>query len=313
MNKQTHFPEYVNFYPLMAIAAARRASRVGGGWRLFVLAKALDRSGRGAVSRDELRRWTRDLGVSWVTWKRWLQEARTFGLLWDVQRRDGQWSLILPSAATAARAMKCETVGTCKVTMAADLLIGTGWKARVWAAYEATHNGRPVSREWMQKAVNVPVSTQRYRDACAGVTRQSNHAKLIHKADALPMLKDFGQHKGLYLRKDGYLGSRKPDSRFTNLADRTGRGRARKANATLHRMERMIGLSLVRQALSDHVSPEMAPTKSVCVRLFNFTPAQRAASEKKLAQSDARTVREVYEQSHTARSGAVVWNHCPVW
>jgi hypothetical protein len=312
MTNNNHFPEYVNFYPLMAIAAARRASRVGGGYRLYVLAKALDQEGRGSVSRDELRDYALSLGVLPRTWERWIIEARTLGLLWDVQRRDSQWELILSGAATAAKAMKCETVGTCKVTMAADLLIGAGWKARVWAAYEATHNGRPVSREWMQKAVNVPVSTQRYRDVQAGVTRQGNHAKLVYRADALPMLREYGHHKGLYLRKDGFIGARKPDSRYTNLAERGRKGRARKANATLHRMERMIGLSLVRQALSDHVSPELPASKSVCVRLFNFTPEQRSASEKKLAQADTRRIREVYEQSHTARSGAVVWNHCPV-
>jgi hypothetical protein len=306
-----HFPQYVTFYPLMAIAAARRASRVGGGYRLYVLAKALDREGRGAVSRETLRDYALSLGVLPRTWERWVIEARTRGLLSDVQRRDGHWEMILSGAAAAAHAMKCETVGTCKVTMAAYLLIGAGWKARVWAAYEATHNGRPVSREWMQKNVNVPASTQRYRDAQAGVIRQSNHAKLVYKADALPMLKDFGHHKGLYIRKDGFLGSRKPDSRTTNLAERGRKGRARKANATLHRMERMIGLSLVRQALSDHVSPDLPASKSVCVRLFNFTPQQRAASEKKLRQADTRRIREVYEQSHTARSGAVVWAHCP--
>jgi hypothetical protein len=307
----SHFPEYVKLYPVMAIQAARRASRVGGGYRLYVLAKALDQEGRGAVPRETLREYALSLGVLPRTWERWVFEARAFGLLWDVQRWDGHWEMILSGAATAAHAMKCETVGTCKVTMAADLLIGAGWKARVWAAYEATHNGRPVSREWMQKAVNVPVSTQRYRDACAGVTRQSNHARLVYKADALSMLKDFGHHKGLYIRKDGFIGSRKPDSRFTTLADRGRKGRARKANATLHRMERMIGLSLVRQALSDHVSPELPPGKSVCVRLFNFTPGQRSASEKKLRQTDNRQIREVYEKSHTAPSGAVVWSHCP--
>lgn len=311
MTQPAHFPEIVNFYPLMAIQAARRSSRVGGGYRLYVLAKALDQQGRGAISRKQLRQWTRALGLSWVQWKRWLEEARNNDLLRDVQRQSGEWELILPGAAAAARAMNCEAVGACKVTMAAYLLIGAGWKARVWAAYEATHRGRPISRERMQKLVNVPVSTQRYRDNQAGVTSQANYARLKNRAGDLAMLREYGQHKGLYVRKDGFLGSRKPDSRTTDIAERGRKGRARKANATLHRMERMTGLSLVRQALSDHVSPELAPTKSVCVRLFNFTPSQRAASEKKLAKADTPRIREVYEMSHTAPSGSTIWAHCP--
>jgi hypothetical protein len=189
-------------------------------------------------------------------------------------------------------------------------LIGTGSKARAWAAYEATHNGRPVSRERMQKIVNVPVSTQRYRDAQAGVTRQQNHAKLNNKADALPMLKEYGQHKGLYIRKDGYIGSRKPDSRFTGIAARGCKGRARRANATLHRLLQQNGLSQMRQAFSDEVESDLATNQSVYVRLFNYTPQQRKATEKKIARQDLLNPPNLYEYSHTSRSGSFLWTEC---
>ncbi|NUQ86496.1 MAG: hypothetical protein HUU11_17470 [Anaerolineales bacterium] len=308
----THFPERVTLYPVMAIRAARRSSRVGGGYRLYVLAKALDTQGRGSVSRDELREYALSLGVSPRQWQRWIIEARNNDLVTDVQRASGEWELILPSAGVAAYSMGCDGVGTRKAEMSAADLIGPGWKARVWAAYEATHNGKPISRERMQKIVNVPVSTQRYRDAQAGVVRQQNYAKLKAKADSLPGLVEFGtRHKALYVRKDGYIGSRKPDSRFTDIALRAGKGRARKANATLHRMQRNDGLSLMRQALSQDVTPETDATndQSVYVRLFNFTPAQRRASERKIAKLDLSR-RDLYEFSHKAKSGSLVWVEC---
>lgn len=307
MTTETRFPDQVNFYPVMAIAAARRSSRIGGGYRLYVLAKALDQQGLGNVKRDELREYALSLGVSPRQWQRWITEARTFGLVKDWQRKTGEWMLALPNAGAAAFSMNCESIGNRKVSMRADLLIGSGWKARIWAAYEATHNGKPISRERMQKIVNVPVSTQRYRDTQAGVMRQPNFAKLKAKADALPMLREFGQHKALFVREDGHIGSRKPDARFTDIALRGGKGRTRKANKTLHRLQRDRGLSLVRQAFGDNVTPE---TESVYIRQFNFTPNQRQATERRIAKMDGYQPPTIYELSHTAKSGSLVWMEC---
>lgn len=304
------YPQDVSLYPVMAIQAARRASRVGGGYRLYVLAKVLDRQGLGNVSRDKLRRYALSLGVSPRQWQRWITEARNFDLVKDWQTKAGEWMLALPNPGAAAYSMGCESVGGRKATMSARDLIGPGWKARIWAAYEVTHNGRPVSRERMQKTVNVPVSTQRYRDAQAGVNRQQNHAKLKDKAGALSMYQDFGKHKGLYIRRDGYIGSRKPDSRYWEFAFRAGKGRARKANATLHRMQRLDGLSLMRQAFSEDVTPETATNRSAFVRLFNYTPQQRQAVEKKLDRADIRRTFDLFEYSHDSRNGSRVWMQC---
>lgn len=303
------FPEKVSLYPVMAIQAARRASRVGGGYRLYVLAKALDREGWGNVSRDELRDYALSLGVSVRQFNRWMNEARNFDLVKDWQRKTGEWMLALPSAGAAAFSMGCENVGNRKTTMQAADLIGKGWKARIWAAYEVTHNGKPISRERMQKIVNVPVSTQRYRDAQAGVVRQQNHAKLKAKADALPMLQDYGKHKGLYVRRDGQIGSRKPDSRYSNIASRGGKGRSKKANKTLHRMQQNDGLSIMRQAFSQDVTPETVSDQSVYIRLFNSTPKQRKATERKIAKLDTRAP-DLYEYSHDSKQGSRVWVQC---
>lgn len=303
------YPVDVSLYDVMAIQAARRASHVGGGYRLYVLAKALDVQGRGSVSRNQLRKYALSLGVSPRQWQRWIIEARNFDLVTDVQRAGGKWDLILPSAGAAMFAMGGDSVGARKVTMKAADLIGPGWKARIWAGHEVTYNGKPISRERMQKIVNVPVSTQRYRDAQARVTRRQNHARLKARADSLPMYQDYGRHKGLYSRRDGHIGSRKPDSRFSDIAFRGGRGRARKANATLHRMQRLDGLSLMRQALSEDVTPELDATngQSVYIRQFNFTPKQRKATEKRIVKLDLLDPPSLYQFSHKSPSGAFIW------
>ena len=156
------WPASVAFYSHMGIAAARRYSKIGGGWRLYVLAKALDPQGLGKIAREDLRDYALFLGVNVRTFERWIKQARNAGLFYtDVQNSSGQWMIVMANAGIAAAELNCETIGR-KVTLPAAALIGNGWKARAWAAYEITHNGQPIARETMQKIVNVAVSTQRY-------------------------------------------------------------------------------------------------------------------------------------------------------
>jgi hypothetical protein len=192
-------------------------------------------------------------------------------------------------------------------------LFGKGWKAPVWAAYEMTHSGRLITRERQRKLVNVPVSTQRYRDRQAGLIRHPNFAKSNMRSDKLAGLKlaaleGYSKHRGLYLRNDGLVGWRLPDSRTTDVAECAGRGRARKANIIIRRHQLQNSSSPERRALSD----EAATSNPDYVRLFNSTAAQRRASERKLSRADDRRVREVYELAHEGRPGeSSIWMHCP--
>jgi hypothetical protein len=63
----------------------------------------------------------------------------------------------------------------------------------------------------------------------------------------------------------------------------------------------------MRQAFSQDVTPE---PQSVYVRLFNFTPKQREAIEKKLDKADIRRDFDLYEYSHESRNGSKVWIQC---
>lgn len=303
MTDARRFPETITFYTVMGIQAARRFSRVGGGWHLWVMANTLDEQGRGRIPRDLLKDYAFSLGVKPRTFQRWITEARNFDLVRDVQSANGEWMLVLAGLFSAAKSMRCENVGI-KVAMSAADFIGKGWKARVWAAYEATHKGKPISREKMQKLVNVPVSTQRYRDAQAGVKRTRNYAKSDLKGDLLPAVVEYTDHKAPYVRGDGFIGWRLPDARTTDLVRVVGKGRARKANKKLRQKEQS-GLLLMERALSDATSPAV-------IRLFNSTPAKRKATERKLARNDYSHVSDVYEAAPRATSGAHVWNHFPV-
>ena len=302
------WPASVAFYSHMGIAAARRFSKLGGGWRLYVLAKALDPQGRGMIARDDLRDYALFLGVEVRTFERWMKQARYAGFFIDLQSRGGAWMLRMVNAGQAAAELQCETVGR-KVTLPAAALIGNGWKARVWAAYEITHNGQPIARETMQKIVNVAVSTQRYRDVQAKVNRVKNFAKsdMRLKGNQLPGLKEESGRKNFFIDKDGFINWRLPNSYIFTTALRGGKGRGRKANKTIRNIQSVDSLLLLQQALrqEEEYNPDI-------VKLFNQNPQQAKKAMKKLAKIDNRKVKDIYEKDHTARNGAVIWKHCPV-
>ena len=303
MTAVSRFPQYVSFYADMGVHAARKSSRVGGGWRLYVWAKALDSTGLGNIKRDDLHDYAISLGISPRQWRRWIDEARRHDLVRDWQRKTGEWMLALPSWGKAAYYIGAASVGSRKVWMSAADMVGAGWKARVWAAYESSYGGSPISRERMQKLVNVPASTQRYRDNQAGVQRIANYARLEKVSpDMASGLEEygFGQHKGLFIGKHGYLYSRKPDSRLTDIAWRGRKGRARKANALLRRLQQQDGLFQKQQTFSDAVEPD-----SSYVRMFNFTEKQKKITERRMARTAIQ--HDVYQFHHTSSSGAVVW------
>ena len=303
------WPASVAFYSHMGIAAARRYSKIGGGWRLYVLAKALDPQGLGKIAREDLRDYALFLGVNVRTFERWIKQARNAGLFYtDVQNSSGQWMIVMANAGIAAAELNCETIGR-KVTLPAAALIGNGWKARAWAAYEITHNGQPIARETMQKIVNVAVSTQRYRDVQAKVNRVRNFAKsdIQLKGNQLPGLKETSGRKNIFIDKDGFINWRLPNSYIFTKALRGGKGRGRKANKIIRNIQSTNGLLLLQQALSleDEYNKDI-------VKLFNQNPQQAQRAMKKLAKIDNRKVKDIYERSHKSHNGAVIWTHCPV-
>lgn len=283
----------------MGIQAARRASKIGGAFRAWVLGKALDAPGLGMVKRDELQAFALSLGMNLRTWQRWVNEARDNDLLIDIQKGE-DWYFILPNPGRVALAMGLENIGNRKAIIDLSLLVSKGWKARVFSAWE---DGKQIAREQIQKTVNVSVSTQRYRDDQAGTERQRNYAKSRMTADKLPGLKEHSNHKGLFVMRCGVIGFRVPDTRHSTVTERGTKGRARKINRFI-RNSQQEGLSNMRQALTDEVKPEY-------IRLFNLTEAQRLDTQRKISRRDL-LVLDLYQQAQEARSGAMIWTHYPI-
>ena len=295
------YPDALSTYLLIGIHAARKSSRVGGAWRVWALGKAIDLPGLGKVRRDDLRAFVLSLGVNRRTWERWINEARAHDLVRDIQDKSGAWWVILPSPGRAALALGCENVGNRKVTIPAAALIGPGWKARVYTAWE---HGKQISCEQIQKTANVPYSTQRYRRAQAGTKSTRNYSKSTMRRDSLEGVREYTKHKAPFVSGNGFIYWRVPDARWVEHAELAGKGRARKANKFIRNAKQLKALSYMRQGLTEDAQ------RGAWIRIFNLTEAQLQASERKIARHDRR-IDELYQRDHEAKSGAVVWKHCP--
>lgn len=296
----------VTFYAEMGIEAARRFSGVGGGWRLYVIAKSLDTNGRGMVKRDELESFILELGIDKRTFYRWIDQARRYDLVIDVQSVSGDWMLRLPNAGKAAASLGCQRLSR-KVALPITALIGKGWKARVNGAFMAMFNGKPIARETIQKNYNIPQSTQRYRDASAKVTRIKNIAELgevensRETIELLQAAKREGLYHGEYV-KGGKLYRRLPNTYQFTTALRGGRGRARKANKIINMQQQQNGLLQKQQALSDDVAQDF-------VRLYNMTEAQTKRTVKRIDEKGIKlqSVYELKDHTYKERGGVVLW------
>ena len=59
--------------------------------------------------------------------------------------------------------------------MPVDVLVMTGWRAYLWAAFLATFNGRPVTRKTLEELTGMPKTTQRRFEEETGVAREQNY------------------------------------------------------------------------------------------------------------------------------------------
>ena len=301
----------VNFYNVMGVEASRHRKKLGGAWRAWVLAKALDAVGYGRIPREALREYAKQIGVKDATFRRWLRQAEKLGLLHLFERDGAKW-YHLPSAGKVAAIMGCESVGY-KVEMAAADFVGIGWKARVWATYEAIGpHGRQVSREVMQKTVNVPARTQARRSKQAGVYRQKTYAKLGVKLDPhnIKIFESETKQKGVFIAapkgQAGAAYARKPDIRSTKKAALIGKGRSRKADAEIARATAL--KNSLNKSLSFYfkrVQNDLSERTSRKPRILCQNPKQAKASIRKARYRD--DVREIFEKSHVNARGNIVY------
>jgi len=296
LNSQPAALQPVKFWPLVGIAAARRNE--GRAWRCWALAKSLDKPGLGAIRLDDLQALANELGIHPKTWRRCLADARRLKLIRERAAADG-W-VVLASQEAAAVLLGCDYAGPRPASITAGDLVGPGWRAYVWAAYEATHQGKPISRAKQESLTGVPVSTQRAYDNQAGVARRPNYAVSNYAVSGKgkDYLSGVAECEGRaapfkFWDRQGrrwILAWRLPDCRTASAAESGQRGRSKKINRAIKRLtcKRDNGLSYSGQAESYNAGGVQA------LRIFHRTDKQAKATERKLARADYRPAGELY-------------------
>jgi hypothetical protein len=287
----------------MGVAAAKHGE--GGAWQAWTLAKSLDKPGQGAIPLADLQVLAMEIGIFPKTWRRWLAAARRLTLIHDRGSTPG-W-IVLASHHVAAVLLGCDYIGTRPASIRAGYLVGKGWRDYVWAAYEATHGGRLISRSKMEQLTGVPISTQRYHDNKAGVDRRPHYAISDRPADELEGLSEFGSHKGVFKfydkkRRRCTIAWRLPDSRTTSAAESLQRGRSKKISKAIKRLifQRENGSFILERALSFDADNVHA------WRIFHKTGVQLRATERKIARMDLQPGGDLYLHWRTGK-------RCDLW
>lgn len=298
----------VKFWPLVGISATRRGH--GGAWRVYELAKHLDKPGRGAIPLDELNNLAKELHIHKKTWRRWMDDAAALGLWQYHPRRTGEVWLVLINRAAAAALLGCEEIGTRPTTVKACSLVAAGWVDIVWAAYESTFEGRPVTRAMQEKLSGVPISTQRYHDKRASVDRHHNIVVSDLPADQLDGVKEY-IHRAAFIFVDKRHRARvawpTADSRTTDAAESLQRGRSRKIRKALERMQSQQKSDLSKKGQVLAFSAGYAKP----FRVFHMTGQQLRTTERRLAQNDVQNASELYLH-HRYGKRADLWRVVPL-
>lgn len=292
--------ETIRLYPEIGVYAWR--SRFGGAWRAWVLARHLDKSGRGACEIAALHKLADDLGVNRRTFARWYEQAVSLGLLTPRRSGDG-WAVILSTVKTCLT-LDCPRVNR-KVEIPLSALMGYGWKARVFAAFEAGFRGRPISRRKQEELTGIPSCTQRRYDGQAGTRRRPGYAVSDRPSDHLAGVVEHERRPGAFVIKTGKGQSRvawhTPHSRTHPEATPAGRGCARKVSKKIRHLQ-SVGCSFFM---------ERASSVQTIARVFYADQTGKAAERaaRKLSQA-AEHPRELY--SLTLRGPAAdFWSVTP--
>jgi hypothetical protein len=298
----------------------------GGAWRIWVLARALDRKGQGAIAEAELRAYLSHLDVPARTGRHWRKAAVDAGFLRPVTRRSGQRVLVISSAQKLALALGCERLNRAALVPARGLAssgkrtaTSPNWRAVVWAAYEAHHMGKLVSRATLEKLSNVSRRSQARYDRDAQVERQKNFALSHFSPDYLDMVREYRSSAFVYhfRKKQGasVVAWRLPDLRYAPLfiCQYAPKGRMRKINRHL----KMASLqAYLDEDASQEAEAEAADTSSCIhsargsngfagrdiVKIFYSDHRQAERALRRMGQQGRLDyVEEVYDRTQTVK------------
>lgn len=222
--------QWIKLWPQLAIASWK--NNAGGAFRAWALARAADTTGSGRIDQDELSRGVLStaVGVTSRTCRRWINKSIVLGLL--VPDR-GAYQIV--SLARCAIILKCRHIGN-PADIPVNNLFGDGWKAFIWAAFNATLSG-PVSQETKQEMTGVPVRTQQYYLAQLQLEKTTNYAKRDLPADSDYLIGyEEETDRVVFINEQGEVIQKLPDQITVpeSVAVRSAKGRSRKAQKAIN-------------------------------------------------------------------------------
>lgn len=271
----------LKLYPLVGLKSLQ-ISEAGGAWRLFTLAKNMA-GPSDHIQRDELKKVSESLGVKEYQFKRWLDAGRGLDLFKDVQRMSGEWMLILSSQKKAAELMGSEHLGK-PVTLPAELLFKKGWRAYVFASWQAsiTGNGqRLVSLKKQEQITGIKSQTQTKLNKQAGIQSTKNFATSNVHANHYSGILEYGNRACLFEFWDNATHQKKLGWRLPNT-----------------RVFPLFG----------DISNSMPRNMS----LFNRTAEQYKNTIKSLRTIENVTLQEFYTFDRPSSKGHHLWIHSPI-
>lgn len=214
-------------WPVVIMAADQK--KAGGAIRLYFIARMIDRRGSGKVDKAELWGWLKYFRVGDRKRRRWIAQAKAYGLLSET---DNYYYLL--SLGRAALAVGCDRVGR-PAKISGLAMVSSGWRAHVWAAYLSTLHGRPVSQQTKERLTGVSERTQRNYQAALPGEKRGNYAVTKHKGDRLTMFREYGRGAA-FVGRDGKIIFKLPDTRNVPgfIATAAPRGRSRKAQKMIN-------------------------------------------------------------------------------
>lgn len=217
----------MKFYPVLGAWAIsqKKEAKAADAFRVWTVAKALDREGKGIVSVAALRARLRRIGRAESTISKMISQAIARGWVEKHEWKTGYLSLRSPGKIAAS--MGCYEIGN-HVEMHERLLFTPGWKANVWAGVESLFDGKQISVKKLHEIAHIlPRSQSNYRKL-AKVRTKPNYAKSKLSADHVPGLKASGRAA---LPMGDQAGWRLPDTRFApSFVGQCAKGRSRKNN-----------------------------------------------------------------------------------
>jgi hypothetical protein len=234
----SYHPQDIKIWPSVGLAASQ--NKRGGAWRLWVLARNLDREGSGVVSKRDLYDYLDSLGCHPRTRRRWVRAAKESGIICEAKNEAGERIYILRSSGKAAAALGAVKIGR-PVTIkgGATKLLENGWTAHLWGGWTAAKNGyqenpKPISQETKRQLTGVAPRTQRKYQRISGSKSIANYAPRPDIDTAhVDSLNDVTGWT-FFVDGEGNTNQRLPDLVLAPLSvDVAKRGRSRKAQREL--------------------------------------------------------------------------------